>query len=52
MGTPVFQVAVRNKDGQASLFRLSHAEIQTHEQVMAMVRDEIPEAAVILVSVA
>ena len=35
----VFSVAVRKQDGQASLFHVSHIEIQTHEQVMALVRE-------------
>ena len=49
MSAPVFSVAVRNKEGEASLFRIAHAEIQTHEQVMELVRAEIPDAQVILV---
>ena len=49
MSAPVFSVAVRNKEWEASLFRIAHAEIQTHEQVMEMVRAEIPDAQVILV---
>lgn len=49
MGATIFSVAVRNKEGEASLFRIAHAEIQTHEQVMELVRAEIPDARVILV---
>ena len=49
MSAPVFSVAVRNKEGEASLFRIAHAEVQTHEQVMDLVRQEIPDARVILV---
>ena len=49
MAPAVFSVAVRGKEGDARLFRISHAEIQTHEQVMALVREEIPDAQVILV---
>ena len=49
MAPAVFSVAVRKQDGQASLFHVSHIEIQTHEQVMALVREEIPDAKVILV---
>ena len=49
MSAPVFSVAVRNKEGVANLFRIAHAEIQTHEQVMEIVRAEITDARVILV---
>lgn len=49
MSAPVFTVAVRNKEGEASLFRIAHTEIQTHEQVMEMVRAEITDAQVFLV---
>ena len=49
MSAPVFSVAVRNKEGEASLFRITHVEIQTLDQVMALVREEIPDAQVILV---
>lgn len=52
MSAPVFSVAVRNKEGVASLFRVSHEEIQTYEQVMALVRNEMPDAKAILVGVA
>ena len=49
---PTFSVAVRNKEGKPCLFRIAHAEIQTHEQVMELVREEIPDAQVILVGIA
>ena len=49
MAAPVFSVAVRTKEGVPGLFRLSHEDIQDHEQVVAMVRNEMPEAQVILV---
>lgn len=49
MTTPVFTVAVRDAEGQAAMFRISHAEIQSHEQVRALVQTEMPGAAVILV---
>lgn len=49
--TPVFTVAVRNKSGEACLFRVAHESIQNHEQVMALVREEIPDAKVILVGI-
>ena len=49
MSAPVFSVAVRNKEGVANLFRVAHTEIQTHEQVLELVRAEIPDAQVILV---
>ena len=49
MGVPIFSVAVRDKEGEASLFRICHEAIQTHEQVMVLVREEIPDARVILV---
>lgn len=52
MSAPVFTVAVRNKEEEASLFRIAHVEIQTHEQVMELVRAEIPDARVILVGLA
>lgn len=51
MGTPRFSVAVRDKDGVAKLFRIQHESVQDHEQVIALVRDEIPDALVILASV-
>lgn len=47
-----FSVAVRNKEGKPCLFRIAHEEIQSHEDVMALVREEIPDAKVILVGVA
>ena len=46
---PVFSVAVRKPDGKPSLFRVSHESVQSHEQVMELVRQEIPDARVILV---
>lgn len=49
MSTPTFTVAVRDVAGQSAIFRISHAEIQTHEQVIVLVREEIPDAQVILV---
>lgn len=49
MGAPLFSVAVRKQDGESSLFRICHEAIQTHEQVIALVREEIPDARVILV---
>ena len=51
MSAPVFSVAVRNKKGEASLFRIAHAEIQSHEQILALVRKELPDAKVILVGI-
>ena len=51
MSAPFFSVAVRNKKGEASLFRIAHAEIQTLEQVMDLVREELPDAKVILVGI-
>ena len=47
-----FSVAVRNKEGTSCLFRIAHEAVQNHEQVMALVREEIPDAQVILASVA
>ena len=52
MSAPIFSIAVRNKEGVAILFRVAHAEIQTHEQVLELVRAEIPDARVILVGFA
>lgn len=49
MTATIFTVAVRNKAGVASLFRITHEEVQDHEQVMDLVREEIPDAKVILV---
>ena len=46
-----FSVAVRDKEGGAKLFRIQHEAVKDHEQVMALVRDEIPDAQVILVSI-
>ena len=51
MSTPCFSVAVRDKEGTAKLFRIQHQSVESHEQVMALVRDELPDARVILVSV-
>lgn len=51
MGVPVFSVAVRDKSGAASLFRISHAEVGSHEQVIALVKAELPDAKVILVGI-
>lgn len=44
-----FSVAVRKREGQPCLFRIAHTDIQSHEQVIALVREEIPDARVILV---
>ena len=52
MSAPVFSVAIRDKDGVAKLFRIQHESVQAHDQVMALVRSEIPDAQVILASVA
>lgn len=52
MSSPVFSVALRDKDGVAKLFRIHHEEVQDHDQVLALVRAEIPDARVILTSVA
>ena len=46
-----FSVAIRNKEGTPCLFRVAHESIQNHEQVMALVREEIPDAKVILVGI-
>ena len=51
MSAPAFSVAVRGKDGKAGLLRVQHESIQSHEQVMALVKEELPDAEVILVSV-
>jgi hypothetical protein len=51
MSTPRFVVAVRDKEGVAKLFRIQHESVQNYEQVMALVRDEIPDVRVILASV-
>ena len=50
MSVPAFSVAVRGKDGKAGLLRVQHESIQSHEQVMALVKEELPDAVVILVS--
>ena len=47
MSAPAFSVAVR---GKAGLLRVQHESIQSHEQVMALVKEELPDAVVILVS--
>ena len=52
MSTPSFSVAVRDKEGVAKLFRIRHESVQDHEQVLVLVRAEIPDARVILASVA
>lgn len=46
-----FSVAVRNKEWAPCLFRTAHETIQNHEQVMALVREEIPDAKVILMGI-
>lgn len=51
MTTPVFKVAVRDDAGQSAMFRVSHEAIQSHEQVLALVREELPDAKVILVGI-
>ena len=51
MTTPVFKVAVRDDAGQAAMFRISHAEVRSHEQVIALVKAELPDAQVILVGI-
>ena len=48
---PTFSVAVRNNEGAPCLFRTAHETIQNQEQVMALVREEIPDAKVILVGI-
>lgn len=45
---PLIQVAVRDTRGDKHLFRLQHAEIQTHECAMAITRQEFPHAKVVL----
>lgn len=47
--TPVFTVAVRNKAGEACLFRVAHESVQTLEQAREVVRESVPDAQVILV---
>ena len=51
MSTPLFSVAVRDKEGVAKLFRIQHESVQGHEQVVALVRAEVPDVRVVLVSV-
>lgn len=51
MSAPHFTEAVRDKEGVAKLFRIQHESVQDHEQVIALVRAEIPDARVILASV-
>ena len=46
-----FSVAVRNKEGKPCLFRIAHEAVENHEQVMALVWEEIPDAQVILVGI-
>ena len=46
--TPVFTVAVRNKSGEACLFRVAHESVQTLEQAREVVRESVPDAQVIL----
>lgn len=47
----IFSVAARSREGTPCLFRVAHKEIQSYEQVMALVRDEMPDARVILVGI-
>ena len=51
MGVPCFSVAVWDKDGVAGLLRIQHESIQSHEQVRDLVKEELPDEVVILVSV-
>ena len=51
MTAPIFRVAVQDDAGQAAMFRVSHEAIQSHEQVLALVREELPDAKVILVRI-
>ena len=51
MNAPCFSVAVRDKSGVAGLLRIQHESIQSHEQVRDLVKEELPDEVVILVSV-
>ena len=51
MTAPIFRVAVRDDARQVAMFRVSHEAIQSHEQVLALVREELPDAKVILVGI-
>lgn len=51
MTPPIFQIAVRDKDGKPHLFRVQHEEIADHEQAIALPRGEFPGAQAVLCSV-
>ena len=49
--TPTFQIAARGPDGKAGLLRIQHEDIRTIECALALTRNELPDAKVILVAV-
>lgn len=51
MSTPVFQVAVRHRNGSSNLFHVQGDEIRTHEDAITLVRRETLGARAVLACV-
>lgn len=49
MTTPLFKVAVRDSTGESHVFKLQHEDIQTHEQALALVNQEVKDPKVVLI---
>lgn len=43
MSAPVFSAAVRLKNGNTMRFKVEHTSITSHEQVVGLVKRELPE---------
>lgn len=51
MTAPTIKIAVREKSGKASVFKVQHEQIQTAEQAIELTRQEFPDARVVLATV-
>jgi hypothetical protein len=51
MTNPIFLVCVRHADGKKNVYKIDTPEIPTHEQAMALTRQELPNARAILCTV-
>ena len=49
MTAPLFKVAVRDSTGESHVFKLQHEDIQTHEQALALVNQEVKDPKVVLI---
>lgn len=49
--TPRFHVAIRNADGHLTIFHMQHPEITSLEQVMALVKEDVPDAKTVLIGI-